>query len=404
MTSAEHSKVIRLRVRMRDLIDGKVLESAVKTTMKRYPYFCVKIQRKGSEYYYVQNKKPVIVSHSKSGVSLNSTEANEHMLSFSWYDNWFTLDIFHGLTDGTGAYELMRTLLYYYCSERYGVELKGDGIRLLGDIIEPQEYENPADNANLPLPERKEYQTALNLITQGGLENDTKQTVYSLAIPETEFMRFTSDNDGSPGTMVALLLSRAVAKLYPDCKDVIRVALCVNQRGALNAPLAHQCLVGAAMLEYKDKLRSLPLDRQATIYRGMVFAQTLDEKILSGVAKQQGLAKRLEACNTDEERFALAKTISDAASRIQTALVSYVGKANYKEAEQYIRDFRTLTCAETPVLIEISAVNGRFVLDFIQHFSSPVYVNAFLSELDENDITFDLQDVKPLELPDIELS
>jgi len=34
-----------------------------------------------------------------------------------------------------------------------------------------------------------------------------------------------------------------------------------------------------------------------------------------------------------------------------------------------------------------------------QGFSSPVYVNAFLKELDENGITYDLQDVNPLELP-----
>ena len=54
-------------------------------------------------------------------------------------------------------------------------------------------------------------------------------------------------------------------------------------------------------------------------------------------------------------------------------------------------------------LVEISAVNGRFTLDFTQAFSSPVYVNTFLKELDENGITYDLQDVSPLELPNIKL-
>jgi len=33
---------------------------------------------------------------------------------------------------GTGAYEIIRTLLYYYCSERYGLKLKEEGIRLVG--------------------------------------------------------------------------------------------------------------------------------------------------------------------------------------------------------------------------------------------------------------------------------
>ena len=55
------------------------------------------------------------------------------------------------------------------------------------------------------------------------------------------------------------------------------------------------------------------------------------------------------------------------------------------------------------LLIEISAVNGRFTLDFLQSFSSPVIVNAFLKELDENGIIYDLQDVNELKLPNIKL-
>lgn len=53
--------------------------------------------------------------------------------------------------------------------------------------------------------------------------------------------------------------------------------------------------------------------------------------------------------------------------------------------------------------VEISAVNGRFTLDFLQTFSSPVFVNAFLRELEENGIVYDLQDVNALELPNIQL-
>ena len=84
--------------------------------------------------------------------------------------------------------------------------------------------------------------------------------------------------------------------------------------------------------------------------------------------------------------------------------MSYVGKANYREAEQYIRDFRLWTTpASNSLLVEISAVNGRFTLEFLQRFSSPVYVNAFLEELEENGIVYDLQDVNDLDLPNIKL-
>ena len=245
---------------------------------------------------------------------------------------------------------------------------------------------------------------AINPVEAAGLQNDVQSTVYSIAIPESEFMKFNIENAGSPGTMVSLFLSRAVAKMYPESNDAIRVALCVNQRKALHAPLAHQSLVGGVMLEYKEKMRNWSLDRQATAYRGMVFAQTQEEIVLAGVASQKWINQMILSKETDQERMGLASYISNMASGIMTATVSYVGKANYKEAEKYIRDFRLWTPQTgNCILIEISAVNGRFTLDFIQPFSSPVYVNAFLRELYENGITYDLQDVNPLELPNIKL-
>lgn len=123
-----------------------------------------------------------------------------------------------------------------------------------------------------------------------------------------------------------------------------------------------------------------------------------------GLASTIGICRVILSKESDQERQGIAGYINDLAGRAVTATVSYVGKANYKEAEQYIRDFRLWTSpASNDLLIEISAVNGRFTLDFIQRFSSPIYVNAFLKELEDNGIVYDLQDVHELELANIEL-
>lgn len=404
-TTKEHPNEIRIRIRMRDLIDSDALRSAVNMTMKRYPYFCVELQKKDGQYIFAENRRPVVVTHSLHGVELNSEHSNYQMIAFSWWDNWIILDVFHAMTDGTGAYEIIRTLLHYYCSERYQVIPKEEGVRLLGDEIPTDEWVDPvANRTDLPMPPRIEMSDALNLISAAGLENDDRPTVYSIAISEAEFMRFNLDNDGSPGTMVALLLSRAIAKMYPEAKGTIRIALCVNQRNALHAPLAHQSLVGGVMLEYKEKMRDWPIERQATAYRGMVFAQTQEEVVLSGVASAAGISRMILSKESDQERIGVTTYVNSLTRRLVTATVSYVGKANYKEAEQYIRDFRAWTSsASSGLLIEISAVNGRFTLDFLQAFSSPVFVNAFLKEMEDNGIEYDLQDVNELELPNIRL-
>ena len=345
-SSREKPNEIRIRIRMRDLIEPDVLRHAVDTAMQRYPYFCVELQKKDGQYFFLDNHRPVVITNDPHGVELNAEASNYHMIAFSWQDNWMIMDVCHAMTDGTGAYEILRTLLYYYCSERYGIKLKESGIRLAGDPIPEEEWADPVETADLPMPPRSQMSKALNPGEAAGLQNDVLSTVYSIAIPESEFMRFNIENDGSPGTMVALFLSRAVAKMYPESKDTIRVALCVNQRKALHAPLAHQCLVGGAMLEYKEKMRNWPLDRQATAYRGMVFAQTQEETVLAGVANQKGITQMILSKETDQERMGLISYISGMAGGVLTATVSYVGKADYREAEKY-QGFQTLDAADS---------------------------------------------------------
>ena len=136
----------------------------------------------------------------------------------------------------------------------------------------------------------------------------------------------------------------------------------------------------------------------------MVFAQTREEAVLAGAGSSKGITEMLLSKETDQERLGVAAFLGKSADRLLTGSVSYVGKANFREAEKYMRDFRTWTGATGKYpCIEIAAVNGRFTLDFIQPFSSPLIVNAFLKELEDNGITYDLQDVSVLDVPNIRL-
>ena len=396
--------VIRLRVRMCDLIDAEALRYSVDCTMKRYPYFCVELKKK-DEYYLAENTRPVVACQSMHGVTLNTVESNYHLIAFSFFNNWIILDIAHAITDGSGAYAVIRTLLYYYMSKKYGVELQGSGTRLYGEEISSEEWKDPVvSKTDLPIPTRPVFSNAINVRRSAGLENDRRPTVFSIAISEKEFMRFNIENDGSPATMVSLLLSRSIHRLYPTDENVIRVVMTVNERKALHTPLAHQNLVSSAFLEYKKQMWTWPIAKQATAYRGMVFVQSRDEKVLDEVASQKHFNQLIRSKSTDEERMAVCEMSDKMGSEFVTAAVSYVGKGNFEEEEKYIRDFHLWTNGKGDgILIEISAVSGKFIIDFMQPFSNTIFVNGFLKELEENGIVYDLQDVNELELPDIHL-
>ena len=276
------------------------------------------------------------------------------------------MDVSHALTDGTGAHEIARTLLYYYCSDRYRIPHDPAGIRLAGDVISSEEWDDPAPRVTLEPPEDDNggmQKPVLNIVGMSGLENDTRKTVYSISIDEGEFMHFNIEHDGSPGTIVSLLLSRAIASIHPESQSRIVISLCVNLRNALGCPLAHQSLVSDVCLEYKERMRKYPLTMQAMMYRGMVFLQTQVEKTMTVMGYINRNTREMLSMSTDRARAAAAKKLSEGIKQLRTATVSYVGKGSFADAERYIREYHMLANAVNEnILIEISAVNGRFML------------------------------------------
>ena len=64
VTTKESPNEIRIRIRMRDLIDPEILRRAVDMTMKRYPYYLVELQKKEGRYVFAENHRPVVITDS----------------------------------------------------------------------------------------------------------------------------------------------------------------------------------------------------------------------------------------------------------------------------------------------------------------------------------------------------
>ena len=59
------TNVIRMEIQLCDPIDGAALRRAVDTTIKRYPYFAVMLQKEENTSYFRENERTVTVSNSE---------------------------------------------------------------------------------------------------------------------------------------------------------------------------------------------------------------------------------------------------------------------------------------------------------------------------------------------------
>ena len=397
-TTLDNPHTFRVTIKTKDMVDGTILRHATGTTVKRYPYFLMKLGWDQGEVCFEDNEAPMPVIHADGPITLGGKETNGHLLCVSWWKNKIHVDVYHALTDGGGIYNFIKTLLYYYCSEYYGKELSSKDIRLSGDPVDEREWIDPAERSieKTPLCAVKKWSKPGFQIADGGLVSINKKgIVYNIRINESEFMRFNLSNDGSPGTIISLFLARAIDKLHPVKKDPVVIAMCVNQRKALKAPLAHQSLVGDVRLVYGDRIKKLELKDQATSFRGMVALQSDPDVVLEEIREYQGIVKELDQLPTTEEKRRYCIDRMDRMTSYFTATVSYVGNADMGDAEYYIQEFHALPStalpsSATPLTLELSAMNGSFYVNFMQFFKDECYLNAFIQELRDNNINYDV--------------
>ena len=302
-------------------------------------------------------------------------------------------------TDGKGAYELIKTLLYYYITNAYKVELSKENIRLIEDEIKEEEINDPFLNIkNIAKPERVEKPICLNVIKENKLENQNK-ILYHLSIDEKELMDYITTIKATPNSLIALLLAKAIKKENVNSDKIIRMNICFDLRKLLNTPLAHQCLVGAILFDYDEKLTNLSLEEQIKIVREKVKESLEEPQSSNAISSAYNLLLMLSNLKGEDKIKQISDIINNKTKDTVSASISYVGKANFGDIEQYITDFKTITISHTPIMIEISAVNGRFYLDFIQNFEDERYIKAFKEELESLKIKYEVKDVCKIELP-----
>lgn len=246
----EYPQTMRITLRINDHIDWGILCDALEATRLRYPYLCVKVgtvrDADGSVHYvYEENREPWMLSIGRRPLCLFGNESNDHLLAFAWWDNCIALDFSHVLIDCDSAYCLLRTLLHEYCCRRYDACLSREGVWQAGDVIDEADWTAPATRPCPPLLQQEqlpELARTVNLATEAVSPIAERKEVVQIRIAEDQMMQCVRDCGATPATLLSQLLSRAIARLHPDCApSVPTVCVAANLHNALGE--ASSCLL-----------------------------------------------------------------------------------------------------------------------------------------------------------------
>jgi NRPS condensation-like uncharacterized protein len=116
VTNKSRTNVFRLAAVLKEVVDPATLEEAVNITIRRFPSIKVKMKR-GIFWYYLEennaNSKVYPEAPYICGI-LPRKAHNGYLFKFSYFNKRISLEIFHSLTDGSGALEVLKSVVYHY--------------------------------------------------------------------------------------------------------------------------------------------------------------------------------------------------------------------------------------------------------------------------------------------------
>lgn len=121
--------MFRLSATLAEPVDPEVLSAALARTLKRFPWFAVRLKRGMFWYYLEHNDAPPILEEDVRNPCMPMRAKNSRGYAFRvrYYGNRIAVEIFHVLTDGTGGLCFLKTLVAEYLTLRYGVSIPRGG-------------------------------------------------------------------------------------------------------------------------------------------------------------------------------------------------------------------------------------------------------------------------------------
>ncbi|MBQ8403471.1 MAG: alpha/beta hydrolase fold domain-containing protein [Clostridia bacterium] len=136
------SNVFRVSATLKEQVDTVVMRSALDVTVRRFPSIAVRLRR-GVFWYYLQQLAEVPEIREESSYPLTrmtKEEMRKCAFRIIVYERRVAIEIFHSITDGSGALIFLKSLLAEYLLQKHGVHIPAEQ-GVLGRLEEPSEEE-----------------------------------------------------------------------------------------------------------------------------------------------------------------------------------------------------------------------------------------------------------------------
>ena len=375
------SEVIEIRFDKK--ISSSALTTALTLTKKRYPYFRTKLVEKDGDFYIVQNRGSLSARRTKKLSKLGHVSVGNHLIDVTFHGNTIFVSFHHALCDGRGVMPFIETLVYYYCKQQYKTKTVPEGVHLRNDPLLPGETVDPFFKA-YDFDQNKEFISLSRdafAIPENAPSEDPTDYRCEIRISHRDFMRVCKENNATPVILVAILMSRGIAEIYPDFDKPINANIATDMREQLDCPNTYKNCVKSMILPYSREFSQKTLREQATEHREVLKAQRDRDYCRKEATAMLGLFNKLDSLPSFEEKQKIMGYFDS--FLLNTFVISYLGQFKLGENAKHVKEMHFYNSGAAGLGINVIACADSFCVCFKQSFSSNRYVRAFCAQLDK---------------------
>lgn len=120
-STKDDTKVFRFACELTEEVEPEILQKALDRTMEEFPFYS-SVMKHGFFWYYLEESRlrPYVKEESAPPCSpIYHRDRKSLLFRVTYYHRRINLEVYHVLSDGTGALQFLRTLVHHYLLEKY---------------------------------------------------------------------------------------------------------------------------------------------------------------------------------------------------------------------------------------------------------------------------------------------
>lgn len=230
MSNKNRTNMYRVAVKLKEDIDGDVLEQAINQILPWFESFGVRLRKGFFWPYFEDNHRYVKVEEENTWPCryIDPQSGDRYLFRVTYYKNRINLEVFHAVTDGLGGFNFLKELTYCYLDLKHGYTWKQNGQGMPSSdcyhAVEDSYVKNYRELAAKSYSKEKAFQIKEDRLPMGAMN------IIHGYLNQQDVKRICKEKNASTTQILATMLIYTIYREYwKNSKN--------NRRIALNLPV-----------------------------------------------------------------------------------------------------------------------------------------------------------------------